>query len=406
MAKHRFLQDESSKWVNGGLISAETRDGILSSYISTRKLPAVIWALGLSMIGLGILSFVAANWNALGRLFKIVLLVGLYGGSVAGACICERRGRKTASELLIFLSGFLLLGGIALMSQVFHISGSLESLLLTWLIVYLPTLLIVRNLAVFISYEIVTLFYLNAAFSYYMEYKRGYYYYDGETSAAFFAGPAAPFLLTALLAGIAWRMWAEQRKLSGRSAEPWVKYVFIGGSTRRIFFCNFLILNWFTWMCIINSRYEVVWPYILGVLAIGACIIFAGGKLDAADLEWQGLLIAGAAGMSLTFEFAWRNVDFSNEYTVMILASVLLGAYLVSRIIRRQRGGGFSTFLFCALLARWYFDLFFTFMDTSIFFISGGVFLLLVAFAYKKWNKLGGRMPDTENGGDGDENAR
>jgi uncharacterized membrane protein len=405
IAQHRFLKDESSKWVDDGVISAETRDGILSGYTSARKLPVVIWALGLSMIGLGILSFIAANWEALGRLLKIVLIVGLYAVSVAAAYFYERRGRKTASELLLFMSGFLLLGGIALMSQVFHISGTVEGLLVTWLIVYLPTFLIVRNLMIFILYEIVTLFYLNVAFVNDNNYHK---YYGGETSAAFSVGPVGPLLLLVLLVGVAWRMWSERRKLSIRSTEPWIKYVFIGGATRRIFFSNFLILNWFTWICAINSRYSAMWPCVLGVLAVGACIIFAGGRLDAADLEWQGLLIVGAAGMSLTFEFVWD--DFGhyghlNDYSVTILASVMLGAYLVSRIIRRQRGSGFSTFLFCALLARWYFDVFYSFMRTSIFFISGGVFLLFIAFAYRKWNKLAGEKPGAENGGGGDENT-
>ncbi|MDR1508842.1 MAG: DUF2157 domain-containing protein [Synergistaceae bacterium] len=414
-AKHQFLREESSRWVEEGIISPEIRDGIMSGYASAKQLPAVIWALGVTMIGLGVLSFIAANWDALGRFVKITLIVGLYAASVAAAYFCEIKGRKTAAETLILLSGFLLMGGIALMSQVFHISGSVESLLLTWLIVYMPAFLIVRKLPIFLLYEVVTLFYLNTAFIYYMK-DNGSFYGMASSSYALREGPAGPFLIGALLLGMAWRMWAERKKLPDDSAGSPVKYVFIGGSTRRIFFGNFLILNWFTWMCVINSRHETVLPYIFGVLAIGALITFIAGKLDAADLEWQGLLIVGAAGLSLTARFVW-DLDFSFKYagsgyytegtlSAPVLSSVLLGAYLVSRILLRYRGGGFSAFLFCALLARWYFDLFYTFMDTAIFFISGGIFLILVAYAYKKWHKLGGQSPDAGNGGGGDENIR
>jgi hypothetical protein len=409
LAKHQFLREESSKWVEEGIISPEIRDGILSGYASSKKLPAVIWALGVTMIGLGVLSFIAANWDALGRGVKIALIVGLYSASVAGACYCEMRNRKTAAETLVFLSGFLLMGGIALMSQVFHISGTVESLLLTWLVVYIPTFLTVRSLPVFMLYETVTLFYLNMEFINYYDHYVKYNRYSGGVSAGFFPGPAGPALIGALLVGMAWWMWAERRKISN-GADSLVKYLFIGGSTRRIFFSNFLILNWFTWMCVINSRHETVLPYIFGMITIGALIIFTAGRLDAGDLEWQGLLIIAAAGMSLTFEFVW-DWDYLENYfedagSLPIAASVVLGGYLVNRIIRRQRGGGFSTFLFCVLLARWYFDLFYTFMDTSIFFTSGGVFLLLVAYAYRKWHKLSGRTADAENGGDGDENIR
>ena len=407
--KRKFIANESSKWVDDGIISAETRDGILASYTAVRRLPAVIWALGLTMIGLGVLSFIAANWNALGRIVKIVIIVGLYAASVAASYHFRKKGRETASDLLLFLSGFFLLGGIALMSQVFHISGNVGDLLITWLIVYLPTFLIVRNLSIFILYEIVTLFYVNIAFFNYMENRR----YGSETPAVLFVGPYRPLLLTLLLSGVALWMWYERRKISNASSEPWVKNFFVGGSTRRIFFSNFLILNWFTWICVINSRHESLLPYVLGVLAIGALILYMAKRLDAADLEWQGLLIAAAAGLALTFPFVWRfggmygsNYDryIEGAISAPVLASVILGAYLVSRVIRRQRGGGFSTFLFCVLLARWYFDLFYTFMDTAIFFISGGVFMLIVAYVYRKWNKLAGQpRATTDKEGDGDE---
>ncbi|MDR1581362.1 MAG: DUF2157 domain-containing protein [Synergistaceae bacterium] len=409
-AKHKFLANESSKWVDDGIISAEARGGILSSYTTVRRLPTMIWALGLTMIGLGVLSFIAANWNALGRTVKIVMIVGLYAASVGGACHFERKGRKTASELLMFVSGYFLLGGIALMSQAFHISGDIGDLLVTWLIVYLPTFLIVRNLSVFVLYEIVTLFYVNIAFFRYMEDLR-YERYGLENSAVLLVGPYGPLLLTLLLSGAAWWMWYERRKLSRASSEPWVRYFFVGGSTRRIFFSNFLILNWFTWICVINSRHESLLPYVLGVLTIGALILFMAKRLDAADLEWQGLLIVGAAGLALTFPFVWHfaSVDYDRyiegALSAPLLASVLLGVYLVSRIIRRRWGGGFSTFLFCVLLARWYFDLFYTFMDTAIFFISGGAFMLVVAYGYRRWNKLAGPPQAADRGGDGDEES-
>jgi uncharacterized membrane protein len=405
-AKRKFIADESSKWVDDGIISAETRGGILSSYVAVRRLPAVIWALGLTMIGLGVLSFIAANWNVLDRIVKLVMIVGLYAASVAAACHFERKGRKIASELLLFLSGFFLLGGLALMSQIFHISGSVGDLLITWLIVYLPTFLIAHNLSVFVLYETVTLFYVNVAFLHYMDNVR--WRYGSEKSAVLIVGPYRPLLLMLLLLGAAWWVWYARRKFSGAASEPWVKYFFVGGSTRRIFFSNFLILNWFTWICAINSRDESLLPYVLGVLVIGVFILFTARFLDAADLEWQGLVAVAAAGLALTFPFVW---NFGSMYdgrhiegalSAPLVASVLLGMYLVSRVVRRLRGGGFSTFLFCVLMARWYFDLFYSFMDTAIFFISGGVFMLLVAYVYRKWDKLAGLSPAVVEGGDGD----
>jgi uncharacterized membrane protein len=172
---------------------------------------------------------------------------------------------------------------------------------------------------------------------------------------------------------------------------------------------NFIVINWFTWMCVINSTGYSVLPYIFGVLVIGAVISVTADRLDASDLDWQGLLCISAAGMSLTFPFIWETGSsryYSGGTSVTsstLISSLALGVYLVYRVIRRRRGDGFAVFLFCALLARWYFDLFFTFMSKSLFFVGGGVVLLLMAFAYRKWNKTRDAQNSGIEGGTGDD---
>jgi uncharacterized membrane protein len=311
----------------------------------------------------------------------------------------------------MFLSGFLLLGGLALLGQIFHMAGSIESLLGIWLLVYAPTFLVVRNVSVYILYEIVAIIYMKIIFADYHDIF-GYSHYGDEFAFRFDPGPLWAHAVTALLVGVAWQLWNEGRKTERVLSHSRIKYFFVGDSTRRIFLSNFMLVNWFTWMCVINSTGSSALPYVFGVLAIGAVISVMARCLDARDLDWQGLLLVGAAGMSLTFPFVWE-IGYSRYYgreditTSTIVSSLALGVYLIYRIIKRRRGSGFATFLFCALLARWYFDLFFTFMDKSLFFISGGAILLLVAFAYRKWNKIDtgvqneGKSP-AEKGDDGD----
>ena len=163
-AYRRFIADESSRWVGDGLITQEQRSGILAGYSVARRLPAVILTLGFTMIGIGILLFIAANWQAIGRVFKIFLVVGAYFASVAGAYCLERGARRAYADALMFLSGFLLLGGIALMSQIFHISGSAAGLLAAWLVAFVPTFLIVRNIAIYALYETAAIVYINIVY--------------------------------------------------------------------------------------------------------------------------------------------------------------------------------------------------------------------------------------------------
>jgi uncharacterized membrane protein len=398
-SKRQFLSDESQKWVEDGVISAAQRGGILGCYVVKKTLPTVVLTLGVCMIGTGVLTFIAANWQALPSWFKIALIIGSYASSVGGAYVFERRGMRNASDALLLLSGFLLMGGTALMSQVFHTQGSVTGLLATWLLAFAPTFLIVQNISIYILYEIIAIAYMNIL---YIEHFDEYRNYSYDTAAFPALGPIRATLAVALLVGAAWWVWSGARKKS-RTESSKLKNFFVGGATRRIFWSNFLVVNWFTWICVMNGSDRSILPYIFGVLIIGGAVTLMAWRLDAGDLDWQGLLLVGISAMSLTFPAVWDTYSYRYSYSgdlnvssPAVFSSLLLGAYLVFRIIRRQRGGGFATFLFCALLARWYFDVFYSFMSKSLFFVSGGVIMLGVAYAYRKWHKASDKpeLPD------------
>jgi uncharacterized membrane protein len=398
-ANRRFLSDESRSWVDEGLISEGQRTVILESYVVTKRLPVVILALGMLMIGIGLLSFIAANWDLLPPWLKMSLIVIFYLGSVVAAYRFERKGQRLTAELLLFLSGLELLGGLALISQIFHIQGSPTDLLAAWLLVYTPTFLLVRNLSVYLLYEIVGVVYINMLyFSRIIEYRISQFF-DVRTLFS----PYQPLLVMILLVGAAWWAWNGQRELCEGGGSKFKRF-FVGGATRKIYFSNFVILNWFAWICVMNRTGQTFLPFVFGALLIGAAIIVMAWKLDASDLDWQGLFCVGAASIALSYPQIWERWERCYDYRIAIfetfVSSVLFGAYLVYRIVRRQKNGGFAVFLFCLLLARWYFDMFYSFTSKSFFFTLGGVLLLLLVFFYRRWNKT-----DTAKIAGGDDDA-
>jgi uncharacterized membrane protein len=383
------LSDESRVWVESGIIPETARDAIMSGYAVARNLPMIVTTLGVVMVGIGVLSFIAANWDVIPPYFKVAIVVGAYILSVATAFLLEKRGRRTYSDILLLLSGFLSLGGLALIAQIFYLDGSVTGLLGTWLIIYAPTFFLVRNISVYALYEVVAIAY--ACIAYYDYEARWLYDHVGELVL----GPFVPFLLMVVLVGWAWRCWYEESRVSLPGSSSVLRYLFVGGSTRRIVFSNFYILIWFTGMCVINSRHESFLPFIFGVLLIGTVFNAIAWKLDASDIDWQALTVISAAGFALTFPLIWYDSGSAYYYSYRhaftsntIISAVALGAYLIYRIIKRQKGSGFSVFWFCVLLSRWYFDMFFDFMDKSLFFITGGVVLVAVAYAYRKWNRV------------------
>ena len=402
-ARYRFLSGESEMWVEDGLISAEARGRILERYEVARQFPTVVISLGVAMIGIGLLSFIAANWFAIPAWFKVVLIIAGYTGCVGLAFLTERRGYNAISGAFLLLSGFMLLGGIALMSQIFHIQGSLEGLLVVWLVAFFPTLALSKNLSIYLLYEVVALVYMN--WTYVSRREWGFL----ERGADFLFNPLTlvwpyqPLVLMALLGTVAWWAWREEhnRVLSGPAKdESLLKAIFIGGATRRIFFFHFYLLNWFGWICVMNSTGRTVVPFFIGIVLIGALICYIARWLGSGDLDLQGMCCIAFSGLVLTFPFVWnrRFYRYDDMLSEPLFASVLLAVFLIYRIVRGQRGNGFAVFLFCGLLMRWYFDMFYSFMDKSLFFVSGGVILLLIAWGYRKWNRERLREAPSANG--------
>ena len=387
-SKRRFLADESNSWVERGIITSDQRDGIMSCYVTAKNFPAVILTLGAAMIGIGVLSVIAANWRYMPSLAKIIIIVGAYAGAVVAAYFCEKKERLIASDTLMFLSGFLLLGGLALLSQIFHIEGTKDGLLLTWLVVYAPTFLLIRNISIFVLFEIVAGAYLVLN---YFESNR-FFLYTLDEPSRIMLGPWQPFLVMLAIVAVAWREWYREREALPSKTDSKLRSFFVGGSTRRILLSNFLIIIWFSSFCAINSMNLALLTYVMGVIAIGTVIQVIARRLNATDLDWQALVILSLCGLALSFGFVWsenhRFGRFSHDFTFeTVVSSAALAAYLVWRILSRHKGSGWATVFFCLLLARWYFDMFFDFMDKGMFFLLGGILLMAIGAGFLKLNK-------------------
>ena len=405
--KYNFLREESGKWVEARLISAEQRDSIMSGYAISRNVGSVALMLGLLLIGVGIITFIAANWQHITPTMRVMLILAGYFGTVAGAWLCETRGQKAVAGGLMFLSGFILLAGIALMSQIYHIDWNISTMMLIWLAAYLPTVLCVRHISVYAFYEVIAIVYMNWA---YMDVESGYRHMrHSESLLGSLVDPWQPTFFMLLLMAMAWMFRKEEKAFerSVKAERSIIRDLFIGGSSRAIFLANFYVLNWFSWMCIINRTGETMLPFVFGILAIGAAISFMGSKLDSNELSLQGLVCVGAAGIALTMPFVWtgdyyyrynRYYDdiFSATHLYCLVTTVLLGAYLVWLIVKR--GGLLSTFIFCALILRWYFDFFYSYMSKSIFLITSGLILIGITWGVNRWRRKRQR-PDVAEGG-------
>ncbi|MFN0122064.1 MAG: DUF2157 domain-containing protein [Blastocatellia bacterium] len=125
------LKQEMALWVGEGIINEQTA-GILNARYqlddikkeSSRLLAAVIFTVGGLLLGGGLISFVAANWEQIPTAVKVTLLLSLmlafYG---AGYWLWQEKGMPRLGHALVFTGCLVFGANIGLMAQIFNISG-------------------------------------------------------------------------------------------------------------------------------------------------------------------------------------------------------------------------------------------------------------------------------------------
>lgn len=140
----RQLRQETEQWWKEGLINAELYAQLAERYQfqaleqeASHRFITILIGLGCVLLGLGAITFVAANWQEWSRLVKLFLLLSLLIAVNATGFYLWRRplrrgGYQRLGHGLLLLGGLLLGANLALMSQMFHQSGDMYELLLVW----------------------------------------------------------------------------------------------------------------------------------------------------------------------------------------------------------------------------------------------------------------------------------
>ena len=149
------LREEVAEWEREGTISAQQAHAILarypedSDYEAARRRQALVVGfsiLGAALLGLGIITFFAANWDEIPRGVKLgALVAGVALSYGAGYFLWQRLGYAAVGIALVLLGCIIYGAGVHLIGQIYHLPVDHPDLTAFWFLGVVPLAYAIRS---------------------------------------------------------------------------------------------------------------------------------------------------------------------------------------------------------------------------------------------------------------------
>ena len=272
-SEYRLLEKEFQALEQEGHLKADQAKSLLSNYEPTERVSFVrtLLVIGAVLIGVGILSFIAGNWQEMPKLAKFLLLFFATAGFYTAGYKIEDNYPRT-SRSFYYIGVFVYGAGVFLVGQMFNLGESTYSNFLMWGLGILPLAYYLKDKLIAIAVAAFFTIYIFIVFD---------------------AAVQAPYLMLVLVPLL---FWINERRLGGSSL------LFIANTIMGLAF----IIN-------LLFYFELNELLILIIFfAIGLFLTFYPLGRYNLQSEWIGSLVYGIAGLFLTFPYIWDDV-FSND---------------------------------------------------------------------------------------------
>ncbi len=148
------INKDLTELVDVGIISESTAENIRNYFLSKEKpqsnrLVIVFGILGAILVGLGIILILAHNWDNLSTFTKTILafIPLLIGQGLCAFTIIKKTDRIVWRESSAVFLTFAVGASISLISQIYNISGDISSFIMTWALLCLPLVYLMKSSA-------------------------------------------------------------------------------------------------------------------------------------------------------------------------------------------------------------------------------------------------------------------
>lgn len=361
------------RWQRDGLIDAETASKLnadLEKRASVFSLGSVLATLGGLLLGAAVIMLVAANWQEMPRLMRIGLIFVLIWTSYLGGAWRQARGDKLFPAALYIVGAASFGAGLALVGQMYHLSGDIHSAAIYWSVGVLISAFLLRAPVLAAFGAGVACFYLST------------YVFDTSSYDDMTYRWVGPLLL---LFGAVAALFTRSR----HAAHLWAMFS-IG------------------WALLIYAEHESNTVLVL-MLVVGIGLILADGFAHATvqrltrfahPLAAYGLALALLAlitlqlNQALSYSSDGASLDRDILYSIFILA-LAIGAIAVAG----RNNGGLRSIAYAAFSIQVLylaFETVGTMIGTSGFFLTAGILVLLLAAFVRRMENRFGRKSSVE----------
>ncbi|MBS3649622.1 DUF2157 domain-containing protein [Pseudaminobacter sp. 19-2017] len=342
------LKQDLDRWVTRGLVDRSTADALLADAVSQDRRSLsfgfVLMMMAALLLGAAVLLVVASNWEAIPRLTRVVLLFCLIFVGYVGGALLKLRGHDALAEGAWLIAAATFGGAIALIGQMYHLSGDEEAALLTWFGGTLLAAAVLRSGPLTIGAGGIAVFWMVA---------KGFDLWSGgDLSRAY------PIV----------------------AALVWAVSLWTGSSYAR----HLVALSLVLYAVVLAFHYDVTAVSL--VLAGVSALLFAVAVLDPKRTE-QIVRLDGRLDMHALIGFltgaAMLQFDHMEETATLVLAAVIVFAAIIAALLlagRESRGLRWIAYLgFTFELCFLYVTTLGTMLGTAGLFLASGVVLALIA---------------------------
>lgn len=366
---------ELNELVAGGVIPQNIADDITAYYAtksnsSSNRFPIVVNVLGALLVSLGIILLVAHNWDDLSRFSKTIFafIPLLVGQGMCAYTLIKKKNSAAWRECSAVVLFFAIATSISLVSQTYHISGTMSGFLLTWMLLAAPVIYLMPS-------SVVALLYIGGITWYACE--LGYFTYSGRQMPFYY------LLLLAVLIPHYWRYFRRNPNSNFFHLTNWA-----------------LVLSLTISLGAFNSDAYDRSPSIFAAYLAMFCVFYLLGRsvqFDRNRLFLNPFLFTGALGILIilfSWSFDWLWTDAGIIYNKQVyqfdlfraplfyvgIGLLALAGWLMLSDYRRIKKVifdpvGFSGFLFLILLL-----LSRNATDAAVFIVNGWLLFVAVFF--------------------------